>query len=103
MNKQTSIRDVLVSSDYRPDFAGWLNDHWPIYLEFERMAMFAHKQGRTRLSAKFIFEMIRWNTAIREDGPYKLNGNFSADCARLVVHQHPDLSGLFEFRARLAA
>lgn len=103
MDKQTAIRHVLETDGYRGEFGAWLNDHWPIYLEFERMALFAHKQGRARLSAKFIFEMIRWNTAIREDGPYKLNGNFSADCARLVVHLHPALSGLFEFRARLAA
>lgn len=102
MNKQTAIRHVLESSGYRPDFAGWLNEHWPIYLEFERMAMFAHKQGRTRLSAKFIFEMIRWNTQLREDGPYKLNNSFTTDIARLCAHINPVLKGAFEFRVRSA-
>lgn len=99
--QQAAIRHVIESAAYRSDFPGWLAAHWHVFAEFERMALFAVKQGRPRLSAKFLFEMIRWNTMLKEGGPYKLNGNFSADCARLFDHLHPGSAGLFEFRRRI--
>lgn len=101
--REQAIQHVLEAGGYRGDFPRWVFEHWEIYEEFERMALFAHKQGRPRLSAKFLFEMIRWNTMLREGGAYKLNGNMTADCARLASHFHPQLIGLFEFRVRTTA
>lgn len=103
MRKQEAIRHVIESAGYRPEFPGWLRDNWDIYEEFERLAMQAQKRGRVRLSAKFLCELIRWNTAMREDGAYKVNNIYSACMARLAVKLNPSLDGLFEFRVRTAA
>lgn len=98
--KEGALAHVAETSGYRPDFAGWLFANWPIYEEFERLALAAIKRGRVRLSAKFLFELIRWNTALSEDGPVKLNNVFSSDAARLFDNMNPRESGCFEFRER---
>ena len=100
--KETAIAHVFETDDYRPDFAGWLHEHFDIYEEFERLALAAIRRGRVRLSAKFLFELIRWQTAVSEQGAYKLNGNYSADAARLFDHLNPQHAGMFEFRVRRA-
>lgn len=103
-SKSTALAHVMKASDYGRRFPGWLAENWEIYVEFERLALAAIARGRTRLSAKFLFELIRWNTAIREEGePYKLNNVFSADCARLFDRMHPEKAGFFEFRQRREA
>ena len=100
--KETAIARVIFNADYREDFSGWLREHWDIYEEFERLALAAIKRGRVRLSAKFLFELIRWQTSMSEHGAYKLNGNYSADAARLFDHLNPQNAGMFEFRVRWA-
>ena len=100
--KDQAIAHVIVTPDYRHDFAGWLYANWDIYEEFERLALAAIRRGRVRLSAKFLFELIRWQTAVSEQGAYKLNGNYSADAARLFDHLNPQHAGMFEFRVRRA-
>lgn len=101
--KDSALAHVIASTDYHPRFPGWLFEHWTIYEEFERMALSSIRRGRHRLSAKLIFELIRWNSEMREDGePYKLNNVFSASCARLFDHLNPQHAGYFEFRARRA-
>ena len=101
--KEAALAHVITSTDYHPRFPGWLFENWTIYEEFERMALSSIRRGRHRLSAKLIFELIRWNSEMREDGePYKLNNVFSASCARLFDHLNPQHAGHFEFRARRA-
>lgn len=101
--QQTALRHVIEGSGYRSDFPGWVAANWEIYEEFERLSLAALKRGRIRLSAKFLCELIRWNSALREEGPYKVNNVYSADLARLAVKMNPDLESLFEFRARAMA
>ena len=99
--KESAIAHVVASSDYGPRFPGWLFEHWEVYVEFERLALTAIARGRLRLSAKFLFELIRWNTAIREEGePYKINNTHAADCARLFERLNHSKTGFFEFRQR---
>ena len=102
--KESALAHVIAADDYHPDFAGWLYAHWDIYTEFERLAHVAIKRGRIRLSAKFLFELIRWNTPLREDGePYKLNNTQASSAARLFDHLNPEHAGYFEFRQRRVA
>ena len=98
--KESALAHVMATPGYRPDFPGWLNEHYGIYAEFERLALQAVKRGRVRLSAKFLFELIRWNTAVSEDGAYKINNVFAACCARLFDEMNPREAGCFEFRER---
>lgn len=101
--KESAIAHVIASSDYHPGFPGWLFSHWDIYCEFERLAIVAIKRGRTRLSAKFLFELIRWNTALSEQDTYKLNNSQASSAARLFDHLNPQHAGHFEFRQRRVA
>lgn len=102
--KEAAIAHVIASTDYHPRFAGWLYEHWAVYVEFERLSVAAINRGRIRLSAKFLFELIRWNSEVREEGePYKINNTFATDCANLFEHLNPQHEGLFEFRQRAAA
>ena len=102
--KESALAHVIASSDYHPRFAGWLFAHWDIYEEFERMSLSSIRRGRMRLSAKLIFELIRWNSEVREEGgPYKINNVFSASCARLFEHLNPQHAGHFETRKRRVA
>lgn len=102
--KQRALDIVGKGTEFRRDFPGWILNNWTVFQEFERLCLFAAKRDRPRVSAKFIFGLIRWNTAIREeDGPYKINGNFAPDCALLFERLHPQHKGIFEFRRRVAA
>lgn len=91
---------VRTHKDFRIDFSPWLETNWHIFEEFERLAIAAIKRGRPRLSAYFLFELIRWQTATSEDGELKLNNFFRADCARLFERINPQHAGHFEFRKR---
>ena len=99
--KQDAMAHIVQSADYHPDFPGWLHAHFDIYEEFERMALAAIRRGRIRLSAKFLFELIRWNTQISEQDTYKLNNSMASSAARLFDHLNPEHAGYFEFRQRV--
>ena len=103
MRKQDAVAHVVQQVEYPDDFAVWLHENWHVYVEFERLAIAALKRGRSRLSAKFLFELIRWNTATSEAGQYKINNTSAAPCARLFDHLNPERAGAFEFRPRRIA
>ena len=102
--KESALAHVIESHEYSERFPGWLHEHWHVYVEFERLAVAAINRGRIRLSAKFLFELIRWNSEVREEGePYKINNTFATDCAHLFEFLNPQHEGFFEFRQRVAA
>jgi len=46
-----------------------------------------------------LFEVARWNLLISTAGePVKLNNNYRAFYARMIMEHEPDLDGLFELR-----
>lgn len=55
--------------------------------------------GRYKLGIGALYERARWEIAIRTSDPdYKINNNFRAFYARLIMHREIDLAGLFELR-----
>ncbi len=55
-----------------------------VWEAFDRLARQAVGVGRTRLSAKLFFEVIRWETLVSARGDaFKVNNSFSAFYARL--------------------
>lgn len=55
--------------------------------------------GRRRLGVKALFERARWEIAIATSDPdFKLNNNYTAFYARLIMAQELDLADLFETR-----
>lgn len=103
--KQESIRHVQMNAgSFEPRFASWLADNFDIYEKFERMALFGASRGRDRVSAKFLFEKIRWDSGAAEaTGEFKLNNSMAKSCAVLFAWRNPKHADLFEFRSRHAA
>lgn len=55
--------------------------------------------GQHKLGTKALFERARWELAIATSDPdYKLNNNYTAYYARLIMLLNQDLAQLFELR-----
>jgi hypothetical protein len=64
-----------------------------------RIATQLKGRGFQRAGMKLIFERLRWLYALQTSGEeYKLNNNYTAFYARLVMHLHPTLEGFFKLR-----
>jgi len=70
---------------------------YPIWKAFEREANAVWRNGRRHYSARTIGEYLRHETALREDGEWKIT-----DMARLYGLMYPE-RGLFEFRGERKA
>ena len=70
-----------------------------VYKELVALAYLAQSRGRNRFSINMLFEVVRWNRLIATtDDRFKLNNNYRAYYARLIMQQEPTLNGLFELR-----
>lgn len=84
-------------------FEQYHREHPEIYAEFERLAKQLIFAGRTHYSSDGILHIIRYNTALRGKGDYKINNNYSPDYARMFESNYPEHEGFFEKRIRKAA
>ncbi|OBI95586.1 hypothetical protein A5625_08160 [Mycobacterium sp. 1465703.0] len=58
------------------------------------------RTGRHKLGIATLFERTRWEIALATNDPeYKLNNNWKAYYARLIMRREPDLDELFDLRA----
>jgi hypothetical protein len=56
--------------------------------------------GRNRLGIATLYERARWELALAtSDADFKLNNDYRAFYARLIMLQEPDLADLFELRS----
>ena len=69
-----------------------------VYELFERLVMQGIAMGKTRISAKFIFELMRWSGKLQLNGTTTLNNNFTSRYVREFSARHPTHSGVFETR-----
>lgn len=71
-----------------------------VYYLFDRFAREAIAAGRDVLSAKLIFERIRWETQVvtNDTDGYKLNNNYHAYYARRWMGNNPDSKAAFRTR-----
>jgi hypothetical protein len=66
------------------------------------MALELKASGMQRWGMKGLFEVLRWKSALRTvGGAYKLNNNFTALYARMLMEREPRLVGFFEVRERI--
>jgi hypothetical protein len=77
-------------------------EHPEVYNELVKLARTWQSNGSDKLGIATLFEVLRWNSHLnpQRDGGYKLNNNYRALYARLIMEQEPDLNGLFEIRER---
>ena len=91
------------AEEFRPDFYQWIIFNYHVYTEFEQRALLVAR-NRSHYSARTIMEVIRHDTIIGElTGIFKINNNFTPDCARLFAIQYPGYAELFEYRVHRAA
>ena len=72
-----------------------------VYKSVVAVSLDLKERGFRKGGMKMVFERLRWLYAIQTVGEdYKLNNNYTAYYARLVMETVPDLDGFFETRLR---
>lgn len=80
-------------------FARFHAENPDVYRELRELALAGRRRGLKRLGMKALFEIVRWNRALATRGEeFRLNNNFTAHYARLLMEQEPELVGIFETR-----
>lgn len=76
-----------------------LNPH--VYSTIVEISLGLQKHGLKRTGISMVFERMRWMWAMQTRGDdYKLNNNYRAFYARMVMDEHPKLQGFFETRVQ---
>ena len=81
----------------------WLAFHQAnphVYEMFKMFAFQAIPAGRTKFSARMIWQRMRWHTAIEvcDGADFKLNNNYTPYYARQFMEDYPEFDGFFETR-----
>ena len=81
-------------------FERFHQDNPEVYTEIIRVARQLKARGFRQCGMKLIFERLRWLRAVRtrSDDGFKLNNNWTAFYARLIMAANPDLRGFFRLR-----
>ena len=88
-------RDATIQQRFAAFHAA--NPH--IYELLRRMALDMQRLGVRRYGMKGLFEVLRWRWAVQTQGEeFKLNNNYTAHYARLLMANEPRLAGFFELR-----
>lgn len=105
MNQQPSLFDRIttinahgMTLEQQFDAFHQANPH--VYEHLRYMALDAARHGR-RLGIGMFFEVLRWHYAMNTNDPaseFKLNNNYRAFYARLLMEQEPELNDYFETR-----
>lgn len=70
-----------------------------IFKAFEKQALKAINNGKTKISAKMIINWIRWHEFLDSpDDNFKINDAYQAYYARYFIEKYPEYEGVFEFR-----
>jgi hypothetical protein len=81
------------------DFAAFHAENPHVMTELVRLTREARSRGLRRVGIKMLFEVVRWDHALRTSGaPFRLNNNYTSRYARAIMAAHPDLDGVYEIR-----
>lgn len=86
------------------EFLAFHADNPDVYDDLVTMARQWQEMGHGVLGIATLFEVMRWNRrfAGKDTYGFKLNNNYAALYARLIMEQEPDLNGMFRLRERTA-
>lgn len=72
-----------------------------VYDELVKISRSLKSKGRCHYGIKALFEVVRFHRALNTNDPaFKLNNNYTALYARLIMENEPDLHGFFDTRLR---
>lgn len=66
----------------------------------------ARAAGRQRVGMQMLLERVRWYATVEVADPtsdFRINNDYGAHYARLIMAEYPDLDGVFELRELRAA
>ena len=83
------------------NFAKFHRENPAVYAELVKISRSLKERGREHYGIGALFEVIRFHRAIQTNDPdFKLNNNYRALYARMIMDQEPDLSDFFATRVR---
>lgn len=85
---------ILTNADY---FKVYHAENPHIYAAFKSYAFQLIAAGAQQLSAYLIFERMRFESLVSDNG-YKLNNNYRPYYARLFMQDFPEYEGIFALR-----
>ena len=80
------------------EFMAFHGDNPQVYKALTRFAREWKGAGKDRIGVKCLYERVRWELSLSTTGEFKLNNNYTAFYARLIMAQEPDLKNLFTTR-----
>lgn len=95
---------LIIDGTMTARFEQFHADNPSVYDTLTRLAReWIVKTGRRKLGIATLFERARWEIALATNDPdFRLNNNWRAFYARLIIRQEADLDGLFDLRASAA-
>ena len=100
MNTQTIMFDEQEGPITRK-FKKFHRDNPHVYDELVRCCYQLKNAGCRRYGMKGIFEVIRWQSALKTNGSeLKLNNNYTSIYSRMIMRKEPALRGFFETREK---
>lgn len=94
----------MPSSRHHAAFQRFHAENPHVYVALERLAFKLRNKGVTRWGIKALWEVCRYELALSTNAPvstFKLNNNYTACYARLLMERNPDdLGKFFELRER---
>ena len=89
--------------NHAADFAAFHACNPHVYDELVRLARRLRVRGIDRYGIAGLFEVLRYDHTIRTGtADWKLNNNYRAFYARMIMANHPELANLFEVRRSAA-
>ena len=82
-------------------FWAFHDDNPHVYDRLVLLSRDLQARGRLRIGIGMLFEVLRWHHAMTTEGDadgFKLNNNYRARYARLIMEREADLAGVFELR-----
>ena len=70
-----------------------------VYFALQKLANQMWERGRRRIGIAMLFEVLRWDYYLNTNDPnseFKLNNNYRAHYARMLMSNHPEWVGLFK-------
>jgi|TARA_R110000824_G_scaffold21078_6_gene78893 hypothetical protein len=72
-----------------------------VYDKLRELSIFAKNGGAKRIGIALLFERLRWFSMFETQGDmFKLNNDYRALYARMLMNNVPQLDGFFELRSR---
>lgn len=80
-------------------FAEYHEANPQVFAKFADLAEEAKRRGRPRIGAKFLLELVRWQTPVAANGDeFKVNNSYVSRYVRKLSTERPHLASMFATR-----